>query len=144
MSNSRIKNIDSTEVTFDYKDYKSGGKHKEMTLTGVEFLRRFSLHILPKGFVRIRHYGFPAGSNREKLRRIQKELDQPMSPLKRKRKKWKDVCLEKGLEYNLCPECKQEQLVTVEILKPIKRATSKGACRDYQQRKYPDIRECTL
>lgn len=120
ISNSRIKNIDSTGVTFDYRDYKAGGKHKDMILAGVEFLRRFCLHILPKGFVRIRHYGFLSGSNREKLREIQKQLGQPMSPVKRQRKKWKDICIEKGLEYNLCPECKQEQLVTVEIFKPVK------------------------
>lgn len=120
ISNSRIKAIDEGCVTFDYKDYKQGGKHQLMTLTAVEFLRRFSLHVLPKGFVRIRHFGFLAGCNREKLRKVQGQLGQPLAPLKRTRKKWKEICLDKGLEYNLCPECKQTELITVEVFKPIR------------------------
>lgn len=57
ISNHRIKSIDNGQVSFGYKDYKHGSVKKEMTLQGMEFVRRFSLHILPKGFVRIRHYG---------------------------------------------------------------------------------------
>jgi hypothetical protein len=47
-------------ITFRWKDYASGGKQGQMTLPATEFLRRFSLHVLPKGFVRIRHFGFLA------------------------------------------------------------------------------------
>jgi len=47
-------------VTFRWKDYAHGGKQGQMTLTATEFLRRFFLHVLPKGFVRIRHFGFLA------------------------------------------------------------------------------------
>src|SRR5262249_58803084 len=60
ISNHRIVGFDGERVTFRYKDYAHGGKHRVMTLTGVEFLRRFFLHVLPKGFVRIRHFGFLA------------------------------------------------------------------------------------
>lgn len=115
ISNSRIKSVDEENVTFGYKDYKQGGRHRPMTLTGVEFLRRFSLHVLPKGFVRIRHYGFPAGTNREKLRVVQQELGAPLAPAGRRRKKWKEICVQNELEYNLCPLCKQAQLITVEV-----------------------------
>lgn len=115
ISNSRIKAVDEENVTFDYKDYKQGGRHRLMTLTGVEFLRRFSLHVLPKGFVRIRHYGFLAGTNREKLRVVQQELGAPLAPVSRRRKKWKEICVQNELEYSLCPLCKQAQLITVEV-----------------------------
>ena len=44
-------------VTFTYRDYRHGSQRKELTLSALEFIRRFSLHILPPGLVRIRHYG---------------------------------------------------------------------------------------
>jgi hypothetical protein len=47
-------------VTFRWKDYAHGGKQRKMTLAAEEFIRRFLLHVLPKGFVRIRHYGWMA------------------------------------------------------------------------------------
>ncbi len=57
VSNSRILRMDENTVTFRVKDYKNGGVWKELTLDGVEFVRRFLMHIPPKRFVRIRHYG---------------------------------------------------------------------------------------
>lgn len=116
INNSRIKAIDKENVTFDYKDCKQGGRHRLMTLTGVEFLRGFSLYILPKGFVRIRHYGFLAGCNREKLYRVQQELGVPLTLVRRCKKTWKELCVQNELEYNLCLLCKQAQLITVEVL----------------------------
>ena len=71
ISNHRIKNVQDGHVTFDYKDYADSGKHKTMTLTSVEFLRRFCLHILPPKFVKIRHYGFLASRNKPALRMYQ-------------------------------------------------------------------------
>ena len=57
ISNRRIISMDESQVTFTAKDYKDGGKYKPMTISGEAFLSRFLLHILPKGFVRIRYYG---------------------------------------------------------------------------------------
>ena len=57
ISNHRITAMDEQTVSFSYKDYRQDGNRKEMTLSAMEFIRRFALHILPKGFVRIRHYG---------------------------------------------------------------------------------------
>ena len=54
---SRIQSMDSNTVTFTYKDYKNKAKLRQMTLNGKEFLRRFLQHILPCGFVKVRHYG---------------------------------------------------------------------------------------
>ena len=118
ISNARIKRVTDTSVMFDYKDYRDGGKHKMMTLTGEEFMHRFSRHILPAGFVRIRHYGFLAACNRRKLRSIQIRMKVPPAPLKRKRAKWKELCKDKWMEYNLCKHCGGAQMITIEVLGP--------------------------
>lgn len=68
ISNHRLLAFDGQRVTFRWKDYAHGGKQRKMTLDGTEFLRRFFLHVLPKGFVRIRHFGFLA--NRFRSSRI--------------------------------------------------------------------------
>ena len=68
ISNHRLLAFDGQRVTFRWKDYAHGGKQRKMTLEGTEFLRRFFLHVLPKGFVRIRHFGFLA--NRFRSSRI--------------------------------------------------------------------------
>ena len=69
ISNSRLRALDpqARKVTFTYRDYAAGGARKTMTLTGVQFLRRFLLHVLPQGFTKIRHYGL-LGNNRRRQR----------------------------------------------------------------------------
>jgi hypothetical protein len=64
LSNRRIVAVDARHqiVTFTYRDYRHGSQRKELTLSALEFIRRFSLHILPPGLVRIRHYGI-VGNN---------------------------------------------------------------------------------
>lgn len=75
ISNHRIKNISNDKVTFTYKDYRQNAKKKTMSLTQQEFIRRFSLHILPKRFVRIRHYGILSSFwKRKKLKELQVSL----------------------------------------------------------------------
>ena len=65
ISNHRIEAIEEEMVVFNYKDYKAEGAEKQMRLSGVEFMRRFLQHILPKRFVRIRHYGLLAPKQRK-------------------------------------------------------------------------------
>ena len=60
ISNHRLLAFDQERITFRGKDYARGGKQGQMTLTATEFLPRFFLHVLPNGFVRIRHFGFLA------------------------------------------------------------------------------------
>jgi hypothetical protein len=67
ISNQRLISLSEGRVTFRWKDYKNGGQHKPMTLTVDEFLRRFLLHTLPRGFVRIRFFGFMANRRRTAL-----------------------------------------------------------------------------
>ncbi|MCZ8331693.1 MAG: IS91 family transposase [Flavobacterium sp.] len=75
ISNNRIQSIDDKTVTFTYKDYRQNGFKKQMRLTHEEFIRRFALHILPKRFVKIRHYGFLSSTwKRQKLKLLQEKI----------------------------------------------------------------------
>jgi len=65
LSNRRLLRVTDEAVTFSYKDYRQGGKQKELTLPGGEFARRFLQHVLPRGLVRVRHYGLLANRGRE-------------------------------------------------------------------------------
>lgn len=60
ISNRRLVAMEDDQVQFHWKDYAHGGDQKTMTLKAIEFIRRLLLHVLPSGFVRIRHYGFLA------------------------------------------------------------------------------------
>jgi putative transposase/transposase-like zinc-binding protein len=64
LSNQRLVTLDAGQVTFRYKDYAEAGTEKLLTLSAEEFLRRFVQHVLPKGFMKIRHYGLLASRQR--------------------------------------------------------------------------------
>jgi hypothetical protein len=117
-SNHRLLNVDHNGVTFRWRDYHDRNKEKIMTLQGTEFLRRFSQHILPKGFVRIRHYGLLACSKRKLLRELQQAFGIAV-PQKKEKKNWKQICCE-HLNYNpdICPVCGKGNMITIEILLP--------------------------
>lgn len=117
ISNHRILNIHDQGVTFRWHDYRDG-KQKVMTLSGAEFLRRFSMHILPKRFVRIRHYGILSSTNRPLLREIQDAFGlQPN--LQREKKHWKEICREHlGFDPDICPDCGQGLMVVIQYLDP--------------------------
>jgi len=81
ISNGRLVSMEHDRVTFRYKDYADGARWKQMTLDGDEFIRRFLLHVLPKGFVRIRHYGLLAARNvNTKLADCRRLLDVVVKP----------------------------------------------------------------
>jgi putative transposase len=67
ITNHRLVTFEHDQVTFRWKDYAHGNKNKNMTLSSQEFLRRFLLHVLPRGFVRIRSFGFLANRRRATL-----------------------------------------------------------------------------
>jgi hypothetical protein len=74
ISNQRLLAFDGERVTFRWKDYAHGNKHKKTTLEATEFLRRFTQHILPRGFVRIRQFGFLANTRRSTLLSLARTL----------------------------------------------------------------------
>ena len=71
MTNDRIENITDTHVTFKYRDRKDHSKTKTMTIKGEEFIRKFLLHVLPKGFSKVRYYGIIAGKGKkERIKKL--------------------------------------------------------------------------
>jgi hypothetical protein len=117
ISNHRLLNVDEMGVRFRWRDYRDN-RQKEMTLEGAEFLRRFCQHILPKGFVRIRHFGLLATSKREQLRELQHALG-VIVPIIKKKKDWKDICRDHlGYNPDMCPCCGKGIMVTNEWFLP--------------------------
>ena len=119
ISNHRLVSIDETGVRFRYRDYRDN-KQKQMRLSGTEFLRRFCQHILPKGFVRIRHYGLLSSKNRPQLRQLQRYHGIHVRQ-ESKHKDWKQVCREHlGYDPDLCPHCKKGKMITIERFDPVR------------------------
>lgn len=82
ISNSRLLHYDGNSVTFKWKDYRAPGRyrHKSMTLTAPEFIRRFLIHVLPPGFHRIRHFGLFANHQRRRQLRTLRQLLAAVEP----------------------------------------------------------------
>jgi len=117
ISNHRIPGISEKGVTFRWRDYRDN-KQKIMTLEGVEFLRRFSQHILKKGFVRIRHFGFLSAIKRPILHEIQQSMGVTPETV-RKRKHWKEICRQSpGYDPDICPRCGKATMITIERFLP--------------------------
>lgn len=119
ISNHRIKQVDERGVVFTWKDYRQGGKRKTMRLNREEFLRRFSAHILPPRFVRIRHYGLLTNRNRKtRLAAIMKNMDvQPHSEVLEVSPEVKRL-LTFGNSTIKCPACNKGSLVLVGVVYP--------------------------
>jgi hypothetical protein len=112
ISNHRIKNIEDGKVTFSYKDYAQDSVQKQMTLEAEEFLRRFCMHILPKGFRKIRHYGFLASRSRPKLK--MQQMQRGIIPKRKKEKDWKIIAKQKlNFDPEQCPCCKTGRMITI-------------------------------
>ena len=116
ISNSRIKNMDSNGVTFSYKDYADNANQKLMTLSGVEFLRRFAMHILPRGFVKIRYFGILTSAYREQVKPLKSKPDIVQLTETREQR----LVRLTGFDPCKCPRCKTGTLHPVEILPRIR------------------------
>jgi len=120
ISNWRITDFDAGRVTFSLKDYADGGRCKSMTLDAVEFLRRFLLHVLPKGLVRIRHYGLNAGCNVERklavARRILEPDTRPRAAPAPAKSWWERLLARTGVDVMACPNCASGRLVRTGLI----------------------------
>lgn len=111
ISHHRILGSDAKQVHFTYTDYRHRNQKKKMQLASTEFVRRFAMHILPRGFRRIRHYGILSSVWKKKV----------FPELKKQTKiDWKTLWKEKGLDVSLCTRCKRGQLILLEILLPVR------------------------
>jgi predicted RNA-binding Zn-ribbon protein involved in translation (DUF1610 family) len=100
ISNHRLVDFTDGKVTFRWKDYAHGSKKRQMTLTADEFLRRFLLHTLPHGFVRIRSFGFLANRRRATLLPLCRRL-LPANP----RTHSSEAVNKSGPALWRCPQC---------------------------------------
>lgn len=114
LSNTRIVSMDEHTVSITVKDYKDKSRKKILTLKGVEFIRRFLMHILPKGFVKIRHYGLLANRNRKtKLALCRKLTRSPsVTPKFEGLKTLEILCLLVGRDVTVCPTCGKGKMQT--------------------------------
>ena len=117
ITNQRILNISDTHVTFIAKDYRDHAQKKPVTLEGVEFLRRFCMHILPQRFVRIRHYGIYNHTTKRSL-----ELMFIPDKLNiEKLIKFKETSTERikrltGFDIGLCQTCKKGKMHVINVI----------------------------
>jgi hypothetical protein len=116
ISNHRILNIDDSGVKFLYKDYRDGSKIKPTTLPGVEFLRRFCLHILPRRFVKIRYYGILSTKQKDMVKLLLAK--KPETKIKETRQE--RIVRLTGFDSRICPVCKTGFMHTIELLPKIR------------------------
>lgn len=115
----RIVSVTEHSVTFNYKDYTDGSRQKKMPLSKDEFLRRFELHFLPRGFVKIRHYGFLQNHGKTtRLNGVRKTMGlQPLPPIV-KIPVSQRMLEQYGKDISLCPKCQTGTLILVAIVYP--------------------------
>jgi hypothetical protein len=126
ISNRRILRLENGRVDFRYRDYADERKQKVMRLPVDEFIRRFLLHVLPKGFVRIRHYGLLANrSRKKKIAKCRTLLGAPEPQTPDKETVSEKLLRLTGVDILRCPTCHQGAMVVVaEIARPWRRAFS--------------------
>jgi hypothetical protein len=112
ISNHRIVSINKDSITFRVRDYKDKNRKKTVTLKAAEFIRRFLMHILPKGFVKIRHYGLLANRNKKtKLKLCRKLTKSPSYKPKFEGLNTVEILsILIGKDVTLCPGCKKNYL----------------------------------
>jgi hypothetical protein len=129
IANARLLSVDEEAVCFTWKDYRNGNRVRSMRLPGSEFMRRFLLHALPKGFVRIRRYGILANGHREeRLARCRELLGEIGPAPARGGEPEAGADLEEeiassataGCGKHRCPVCGQGWMQVVEVIPPLR------------------------
>jgi hypothetical protein len=118
ISNNRIFSIDNGKVTFTYRDRERNNEIRFMTLEAHEFIRRFLLHILPRGFMKIRYFGFLSHTNKKQAIKLLRKLIDPDAKLP---EKIKETILEMMLrltdtDISCCPKCKKGKMTMIKKL----------------------------
>lgn len=126
ITNNRIIKIENGRVFFKWRDYKDGNKIKIMSLDADEFIRRFLMHVLPAGFMKIRYFGILASRNKKhtlsRCRSI-KGLKTNRQEDKDDSLTWQDWFFKvTGVDIACCPKCKKGRMLTLETIKPARAA----------------------
>ena len=117
ISNYRIKAIDDDGITFTYLDRANKNKQETMRLPADKFISRFLMHVLPRGFCKIRHYGFLSTRiKQQRLAQIRVSLKMKEQGPKPKLTVKDVLSITKGIDPDLCPECKQGTMICIREL----------------------------
>jgi hypothetical protein len=129
ISNHRLRSLNDDQVTFDYRDRRDGNRLKQLTLPAFEFIRRFLQHVVPRGFCRIRHFGFLGNRvKEERLSRCRILLGQAPSVVPEVPTDPVGLLLHlTGVDVTHCPRCQVGTMVVVERFP--KRAPSRAESR---------------
>jgi len=121
ISNNRIVDVGDGKVSFTYLDRKNGDRRKVMKLEATEFIRRFLLHVLPEGFMRVRYCGFLGSpAKRENLERLSEILPFNYNTDEPERKNAAELMLElTGTDVTLCPSCGVGTMRKVSLIPPL-------------------------
>jgi len=122
ITNQRIININDTHVTFIAKDYRDRAQKKPVTIKGVEFLRRFCMHILPKRFVKIRRFGIYNSTTKRNLdlqftTEQKPDIEQLIKPNESSVERIKRLT---GFDIGLCPSCKKGRMYVIDEIPRIR------------------------
>jgi hypothetical protein len=131
ITNDRIVKLEADQVTFKYRDRNDDDKIKYLSLDAFEFIRRFLLHVLPDGFMKIRHYGILSNRNKKDKLLICKELAGNSGQLEdpklcsdnaewgEEKESWEDLLFRiTGIDPRICPYCGKGKMVRKETLQP--------------------------
>ena len=126
ISNNRFMSIDDGNVTFSYRDRKNNNEKKSMTLGGHEFIRRFLLHVLPRGFMKIRYFGFLANvKKRQCVAAIRKLIDSVLKLPRKIKETLEQIMLRvTGIDISCCPRCQKGRMVTTKEISRLSWNTS--------------------
>jgi putative transposase/transposase-like zinc-binding protein len=131
IGNERLRAHCRGSVSFSYRDRKHGGRRKRIRLPGSEFTRRFLLHVVPRRFVRVRHYGLLAnGVKRSRLTLARSQLNSRVAPRPSpaKAETWQDTYRRLlGRDPRQCPQCHAGRLVVVAVIPPSSTPASSAA-----------------
>jgi hypothetical protein len=121
ISNDRVVHMEGDQVTFRYRDRSDNNTVKYMNLHAEEFIRRFLMHVLPDGFMKIRHYGILSNRSRRTKLVVAKTLlgvSHPDSTTDVK-ETWQDLLTRiTGSDPRICPHCGKGRMVLKEVLRP--------------------------
>jgi Putative transposase/Transposase zinc-binding domain len=117
ITNHRLLDVRDGWIHFTYRNHRQGNRFQTMTLDADEFIRRFLLHVLPRGFMRLRHYGFLANRHKARtLRRCRELLGQPSEPPPRRSQsvvQWMHEVT--GIDLTQCPHCGARPLLRLPL-----------------------------
>jgi hypothetical protein len=118
LSNHRLISIDNGKVSFTYRDRERNSEIRVMNLDAHEFIRRFLLHVLPMGFVKIRYFGFLSHKNKKQAITLIRKLINPHAELPEKIKETIFEMMHRltGTDITCCPECGKGKMIIIRKL----------------------------